>query len=120
MPSESPSVYVLPARFTGWVTVTFEVAGAPALPFEGDAQLVRVPSSGKVSTSSPLSTGTRRFWAEGSDWQRTALDEPTESTPEQVHERPVVLGYNAEGTAARFYVGVGPAGAPPEASTPPS
>jgi len=123
-------VYVLPAGFTGWVTVEFAVPGAPALPREEGARLLRVPADGRLATSSPQELGIidHHYWFDDGDGSRTPIDDPAAhygadpGVAERRHDQPVVLGLHtgtmsdAGGTHVfeRFYVGTGPAGDPPE------
>jgi hypothetical protein len=53
VPTPTPNKYIflLPEGFKGWVCVDFEVAGAPPLPREGDAQVIR-PRQGEVLATS--------------------------------------------------------------------
>lgn len=50
--------FLLPKEFTGWVEVTYEQPGSPALKEEGRTLLYEVPPSGKVMTSSKNVSGT--------------------------------------------------------------
>jgi hypothetical protein len=56
--SSSRSVrFLIPENYTGWVRVEFDISGAPALPVEDGETIARIPSSGKLSTSSPEQFG---------------------------------------------------------------
>jgi hypothetical protein len=51
------NVVLFPMGFEGWVMVHYEVSGAPAFEREGGKTLIRVPSSGSVSSSNERPTG---------------------------------------------------------------
>ena len=125
----TPCVYLIPAGFTGWVTIELSVLGAPPLPHEDGARVITVPPSGKVMTSSPQEIGIvdHRFFIVVATGARTPIDEPEatyDADPDaasKAYDRPVVLGFQT-GDATdqtgrhvfeRFYVGPGPAGEPP-------
>jgi hypothetical protein len=50
--------FLLPNGFTGWVEVTYEQPGSPALKEEGRTLIYEVPPSGKVVTASKNVSGT--------------------------------------------------------------
>ncbi|MGF7035304.1 hypothetical protein J2T17_006312 [Paenibacillus mucilaginosus] len=50
-------IYLLPDNFTGEVVINFEQADSPPVEMEGKTIIYRIPSSGKLNTSSKLSTG---------------------------------------------------------------
>jgi hypothetical protein len=50
--------FLLPKGFTGWVEVTYEQPGFPALKKEGRTLIYEVPPSGKVMTASKNVSGT--------------------------------------------------------------
>jgi hypothetical protein len=50
-------VVLLENRFEGWVVIRYDVAGRPALERNRVHNLIQVPASGEVSTSSSRSTG---------------------------------------------------------------
>jgi hypothetical protein len=56
-PGRQPLLYEIPAGYTGWVSVQFYRPDCPALPAEGDRQLIRVPRNGQLCTSSALGFG---------------------------------------------------------------
>lgn len=49
--------FLLPKGFTGWVEVTYEQPGFPALKNDGGTLIYEVPPSGKVMTSSKSDSG---------------------------------------------------------------
>jgi len=124
-----PTNYEIPQRFTGWVTVEFEIAEAPALPDDHGARLIRVPSGGVMRTSNRQVLGIldNHFYFLDAAGARVPIDEPAarpDAAPDEAakpHDRPVVLGFetgdirDASGHRVfeRFYVGPGPAGTPP-------
>jgi len=128
-PRAAPAIYEIPDDYTGWVIVEYAVPGAPALPEQRGERVIRLPESGKLRTSSPQTTGivhNRFYFVDGTgtrtpivDRERTTGAAPGEAA--RSHDRPVVLGFetgvaiDASGRRAfdRFYVGPGPAGAPP-------
>lgn len=57
--------YFIPKGYSGWVTIKFEKAGAPALPEKDGAVEYHIPATGILETSSKLVTGWSRdefFW----------------------------------------------------------
>lgn len=54
-------VIEVPANYNGPVTVQMGVSGAPALRREGDALVISVPSTGRLSTSTTLPEVTPEF-----------------------------------------------------------
>lgn len=48
-----PEKWIIPENYTGWLRLDYAIAGAPSLPMEGGAYLVRMPQSGRLETSSP-------------------------------------------------------------------
>ncbi len=62
-------LYLLPDGFTGWVCVDFGVAGAPALPREGDRLVIRPGQEGTIKTSDRVGsippTGEARIEVDG-------------------------------------------------------
>jgi hypothetical protein len=56
-PAPKRDRYYLPNGFKGMAHIRFGVVSAPALPAEDGFRVVRVPSSGEVSTSSPIIPG---------------------------------------------------------------
>jgi hypothetical protein len=56
-PSRTPSRYLIPDGYVGWVNVHFEVDGEPALPTEGGHYLFVIPRNGTLRTSSRLEGG---------------------------------------------------------------
>jgi hypothetical protein len=51
------SRFLIPQDFTGWVRVEFEVNGAPPLPLENGAYVLRISAAGTLRTSSPEQYG---------------------------------------------------------------
>ena len=49
--------FLIPEGYSGWVRIEFEAPGAPALPQEAGATVLRIPSSGRLRTSSPEQYG---------------------------------------------------------------
>lgn len=49
--------FLIPENYTGWVRVDFEVAGASPLAIEDGHTVLRIPPSGKLTTSSPEQFG---------------------------------------------------------------
>jgi hypothetical protein len=48
-----PEKWIIPENYTGWLRLDYAITGAPSLPMEGGAYLVRIPQSGRLETSSP-------------------------------------------------------------------
>jgi hypothetical protein len=70
-------VTLVPNHFVGWMTVDYNVPGAPLLPWERKekAYVIAMPADGKYQTSSPLVSGLaddRYFWV-GDAGKRTEL-----------------------------------------------
>ncbi len=124
-PPTTPCVYLIPAGFTGWVTIEFGVAGAPPLAREGDARRIDVPASGRVQTSSAQELGIvggAAYYFVDAAGARTPIDAPElryGAAPDEAyraHDRVVVLANNVGSTTSelgrtyyeRFYVGTGP------------
>lgn len=55
--ARSPSRYLIPKNYIGWVKAYFEVKDAPPLLLEDGHYLLRFPSNGKVETSSKIEYG---------------------------------------------------------------
>lgn len=51
--------FLMPTGFTGWVEVTYEQSGFPALKKEGRSFIYEVPPAGKIMTSSKDVSGPR-------------------------------------------------------------
>ncbi len=49
--------FLIPENYTGWVRVDFEITDAPPLPVEDGQTVLRIPPSGKLTTSSPEQFG---------------------------------------------------------------
>jgi hypothetical protein len=124
-PHTTPCVYLIPAGFTGWVTIEYGVAGAPPLAHEGEARCIDVPASGRVETSSAQELGIvggRTYYFVDAAGARTPIDEPEArygAAPDEAyraHDHVVVLANRAGATTDasgrhyhdRFYVGTGP------------
>jgi hypothetical protein len=118
-------MYLIPAGFTGWVTIEFAVAGAPPLPRAGDARVITVPPDGTLRTASAQELGIveHRFWFVDAEGTRMPIDEPeahygaAPDAASMTYDHPVVLGFHT-GDAdrhlfERFYIGAGPTGDPP-------
>lgn len=56
----TPRHYVLPADFSGWVTIKYEKTDAPPLPEEDGAYILKIPADGLLETSTPLDQGWAR------------------------------------------------------------
>ena len=55
--TRTPDRYLIPKSFHGVFRVYYGVANRPALPFEADFHLLKIPANGKLETSSPLESG---------------------------------------------------------------
>jgi hypothetical protein len=71
-PPNSPRKYIflLPDGFKGWVCVDFAVAGAPPLPREGDALVIR-PRAGEVLETSDKADTSALLELRGEAWYET-------------------------------------------------
>jgi hypothetical protein len=130
MPKVTPSIYLIPEGFTGWVTIEYEVADAPPLPFEDGHRLFIIPRSGRLETSSPQELGRivrERYYYVHADGRRTPIRRPEleynaePNSAYKQHPEVVILGSvvrvsrreDREHHLDLFYVGRGPAGDPP-------
>jgi hypothetical protein len=52
-----PKRYLIPTGYTGWVKIHHGVKGSPALVLEGGFYVLKIPSDGKLVTSSELEYG---------------------------------------------------------------
>lgn len=52
-----PMRFLIPEGYRGWVRVEFEVPGAPKLPIEAGENVLKIPSTGLLKTSSPEQYG---------------------------------------------------------------
>ena len=124
-PPTTPCVYLIPAGFTGWVTIEYGVAGAPPLPHEGAARRIDVPPSGRVQTSSAQELGVvgeRTYYFVDASGARTPIDQPESrygAAPDEAyraHDHAAILANRFGSTTdasgrryyERFYVGTGP------------
>jgi hypothetical protein len=51
-----PELWIIPKDYVGWLRLDYSVPGEPPLPIENGRNLVRVPVSGRLQTSSPNTT----------------------------------------------------------------
>src|SRR5882672_6247499 len=62
-------VFLLPVGYKGWVCTDFEVPGAPPLPREGDALIIRARPGEVVKTSDkPIDDSRGRDYFSGQAW----------------------------------------------------
>jgi hypothetical protein len=52
-PGSRGEKWIIPENYSGWLRLDYAVNGAPPLPLESGAYLVRMPSTGRLETSSP-------------------------------------------------------------------
>ena len=115
-PKPTPEAYVLPAGYTGWVLVEYDLDDAPPLEVIDGRRQLHVPQSGTLRTSSMLEVGRidQVFSQGGSPVPFSAdLVEPIDTTA-------VCCLYTGHQTDSRgrrsyqvFYIGLGPATEPP-------
>ena len=55
--ARTPNRWLIPFGYEGWITLDYEIAGAPALPIEGGARTIRIPVGASLRTSSKLEYG---------------------------------------------------------------
>jgi len=75
--------WVIPKGYVGWLRLDYGVAGQPALPVENGRYLVRMPSQGRVQTSS-VNTGriaSIEYVVEDSHGRHTLESFPKELSP---------------------------------------
>ena len=130
-PDTTPVVYEIPASFSGWVVIEYEVPSAPPLPKVGKELVVVVPPDGYLATSSRQELGIlhERFVAVDAGGRRTPLVDASADrvtgpgAREQTFPDPIVccrhhgVSQFEDGPVrkfAGFYVGRGPAGDPPD------
>ncbi|HUK29521.1 MAG TPA: hypothetical protein VLV89_00305 [Candidatus Acidoferrum sp.] len=115
LPSDKPKhlIIVLPEDYTGWVCVDFGVSGAPPLPREGDAAVIRFLKGEALRTSTkPDSIPTfPQIWIETNGQRRPV--------PDGTDMRRLVTGSNSDRSGERgcYFIGtvdeVDAAGEPP-------
>ncbi|RIX51240.1 hypothetical protein D3P08_17380 [Paenibacillus nanensis] len=97
--------YVIPQGFTGWVEVTYEQQGHPALKKEGRKWVYEIPTSGKLSTSSRNISGPMLFYYADQDGRLTEF--PTDISI--IHEVGASSGGSSSGEKypekVTFFVG---------------
>jgi len=54
------SRFLIPEGYTGWIRIEFEVQGTPPLPIENAQYILKIPTDGRLQTSSPEQYG----WAD--------------------------------------------------------
>ena len=55
--SRMPQTHLIPDGYTGWVSVTYEIEGAPPLPIEDGYRVFRYDTDGRLETSSEYADG---------------------------------------------------------------
>ena len=55
--SRTPQTHLVPDGYKGWVSVSYEVQGAPPLPIEDDRRVFRYDAEGRLETSSEYEEG---------------------------------------------------------------
>jgi hypothetical protein len=125
----TPTVYEIPASYTGWVIVQFDAPAAAALPVESGKRVLRIPPDGFLATSSQQETGIlhQEFYQIDANGQRTQLEDvslrqdigprASEMTFPEVVVCCLHTGDRTEDGHREmfegFYVGRGPSGADP-------
>ncbi len=118
-PPPARFVYVLPEGYRGWVCTDFGVAGAPPLPREGDALIIRT-RPGKVLKTSEKSPG---FPPSGKAW--VEANGKRQPLPKDVYERRLGGHSDTRNPVARYCAFFGTedeadaAGHPPGIAAPP-
>jgi hypothetical protein len=62
--------FYVPKGYEGWISIEYQVAGAPEIPLKDGAEQISIDEEGQAATSSSLEVGWRRdqyFWVEGTD-----------------------------------------------------
>jgi hypothetical protein len=112
----TPRRYLVPSGYVGWVTIEYDVKGAPPIARNGKYLLFKIPKSGRLKTSSPVDIG----WANKNDSGWT-MDEyffyDAGGLKERIHEQydggadragiraGSLFGSGTRLTGARFFVG---------------
>jgi hypothetical protein len=55
-----PVKYLIPAGYTGWVKINFQVPIAPALPIEDGNYVAQIPANAELQTSSDIEYGSAK------------------------------------------------------------
>lgn len=55
--TRTPDTFYIPRGYVGWVRIEHSAAGAPPLEQKDGHRLIRIPSNGRLRTSSPLLGG---------------------------------------------------------------
>jgi hypothetical protein len=86
--ARTPQHYFIPDGFNGWAYVKYDDPSCPPLEMREGLQTVRIPSSGRVCTSSPYETGkAREVWEYvRADGTTRPLDYGTEISLSSLHE----------------------------------
>lgn len=101
-------VFALPVGFKGWACTDFGVPGAPPLPREGDALIVRLRPGEIVKTSDkPIDDSPGRDYFSGSAWwedegRRQALPEAFRRRGGSATQRPTLDGHVVDQECAFF------------------
>jgi hypothetical protein len=76
-PHTTPTVYEIPASYSGWVVVEYGQRDAPALPVEAGKRVLRISATGFLATSSPQESGIvhQEFYRIDAGGHRTQLED---------------------------------------------
>jgi hypothetical protein len=87
-PSRTPQHFLLPDGFTGWAYVRYDDPSCAPLEMRDGRQVVRVPPTGRLCTSTHYETGSARdVWEYAlPDGTTRPLDHDTEISREAFHE----------------------------------
>lgn len=102
-----PYKFLIPEGYVGWVRVDFYVQGAPALPIEEGYYVIKVPDTGRLSTSSPdmLARGDEYYYYSDDTKYRLAVNSqsPVRMIQDQFMGPPP--GYSTPKPYRYFFVG---------------
>lgn len=98
--------YLIPADYTGWVRIRYQMPGAPPLPRVGNWVICRFPKSGVIVTSSKLEEGWASdayvyYWSDG---REQALSSTLSGHGGMIWDE-ATQGSNGAATSEIFFVG---------------
>ena len=98
----SPSRYLIPTGFVGWIRVEYQVVNRPPLLKEGSFRLLKIPKTGVLKTSTAMESGVgaNEFYYVSKDGQRQRISQS--DSPNRF-----IWGgkYSPNGSNERYFVG---------------
>ena len=105
-----PEKWIIPEGYAGWLRLDYAIKGAPLLPMEGGAYVVRMSQSGRIETSSPYNSSIDEnefFLATTRGFQRLGF-----SQGRMAHSQPAIDGYAVQSAFGFFKLASGSIQAP--------